>query len=438
MAGLAGLLMFIILTGGRYGGVFGAVSMGILGLVAIPVLSYLNDLADMKDRFGPAIRTPEDVQRFMEAQRRGYLDLIELVLRIRMGRPPASDPHVRRSEPVEHRLDGEHRYLPGGGRQEEPGDFWPQLSPEEQELLREMGHTAQFRDGQVICYQGEPGDQLFVIESGTIEVHHDDGGGERLVARRGAGDLVGERSALEHRERSATLIAQGPATVLAIDTSSFARFIERYPETLTKVERRIYDRLNEPRPPVPFRYNGQNCTIVIADISAFSGLHRNDTDRLVIRSVMYRALERASRRWDIPWSDVHREDRGDGTLIIIPPTMSTRAVLQPLIEIVGTVVTEHNERADQSRWLAIRLAVSVGPVTRDREGMVGEAINFTTRLLDARPFKQRLSQAGAGAGLIVSSYVYDNVVRQLPASGTYEQIRCAVKDTRVTGWMSLL
>jgi hypothetical protein len=57
---------------------------------------------------------------------------------------------------------------------------------------------------------------------------------------------------------------------------------------------------------------------MLTDITAFSAHRRSDEDRLTLRRVMYDMLQRAFEAARLPWRDLHKEDRGDGTLIVIP------------------------------------------------------------------------------------------------------------------------
>ena len=78
--------------------------------------------------------------------------------------------------------------------------------------------------------QGDPGDALFVILSGALEVLLElDGGGRQALAQLSAGDCVGEMALLSHRARSATVIARAPTRVLRIAAAAFEPILTRHP-----------------------------------------------------------------------------------------------------------------------------------------------------------------------------------------------------------------
>lgn len=92
---------------------------------------------------------------------------------------------------------------------------------EEQELAQvaaictEKRFTAQ----EIIAREGEPGDALFIVTEGFVEVllNHDPDrpdGEKRVVVNLGSGQVIGEMSLLDQGPRSATVRALSNPTVL--------------------------------------------------------------------------------------------------------------------------------------------------------------------------------------------------------------------------------
>jgi CRP-like cAMP-binding protein len=70
----------------------------------------------------------------------------------------------------------------------------------------------------VICDQGEPGDQMYVIISGEVRVVvNQTEQPEKEIARRGAGDVVGEMSIISGEPRVASVISLGEVHTLCLD-----------------------------------------------------------------------------------------------------------------------------------------------------------------------------------------------------------------------------
>ena len=108
----------------------------------------------------------------------------------------------------------------------------------------------EYADGEVICRQGEPGDRMFVVQSGRAVVEVD----EVFVTELKAGDLFGEMAIVERRPRSATVRADGPARVLTLDKRAFLRQVHEDPslayrilETMSRRVRRLDGELAELR-----------------------------------------------------------------------------------------------------------------------------------------------------------------------------------------------
>jgi CRP-like cAMP-binding protein len=79
--------------------------------------------------------------------------------------------------------------------------------------------------------QGRPGQECFVILDGTASVFI---GGDH-VATLEAGSMVGEMALIDHRPRSATVVAETPMTLLAFDTGAFRALLDELPKASQRV-----------------------------------------------------------------------------------------------------------------------------------------------------------------------------------------------------------
>lgn len=91
------------------------------------------------------------------------------------------------------------------------------------------GLGTEYRDGDVICRQGEPGDRMYVIQSGRVLVCREEGEQEIPVAELAAGKVFGEMSIFDRKPRSATVRAKGPARILTLDKRAFLRGVHEDP-----------------------------------------------------------------------------------------------------------------------------------------------------------------------------------------------------------------
>jgi CRP-like cAMP-binding protein len=114
---------------------------------------------------------------------------------------------------------------------------------EDTDLRVRSAHQQTLAAGEVVFEQGEPGDELFVVQSGTIELTRRGPGGVRRVARFGAGDFFGEVSALEGAPRSARATAAGSACVLRLDRATLESMCASEPEIALRLIRGLARRL---------------------------------------------------------------------------------------------------------------------------------------------------------------------------------------------------
>jgi len=86
-----------------------------------------------------------------------------------------------------------------------------------------------YADGEVVVRQGESGNCMFVIQSGSAEVVREGEGEEVCVATLRKGDTFGEMSIFEREVRSATVRAMGEARILTVDKRTFLRRVQEDP-----------------------------------------------------------------------------------------------------------------------------------------------------------------------------------------------------------------
>jgi hypothetical protein len=180
--------------------------------------------------------------------------------------------------------------------------------------------------------------------------------------------------------------------------------------------------------------NGGNCTVVLSDVVGFGARSRTDEDRRIIRETLFRMTYAAMRGIPDVWS---WEDRGDGLLIVIPPSIPTAEVVEHLHAGLPAALEEHNRTHPDSARIQLRVAVNVGPVTSDDIGISGEAIIVAARLVEAPPFKEAMDETRANLGIIASTFIYETVVRHHPGMVGYSQVRVDVKESSILGWLKL-
>lgn len=100
-----------------------------------------------------------------------------------------------------------------------------------------------YADGEVICRQGEIGDRMFVVQSGTVVVAREDDGIEVTLGELEAGDLFGEMAIFDRQPRSATVRAKRNARVLTLDKRGFVKRVHEDPSLAYRLLRDLSRRV---------------------------------------------------------------------------------------------------------------------------------------------------------------------------------------------------
>ncbi len=105
------------------------------------------------------------------------------------------------------------------------------LSDEAVEALADHAALITFLPDDTVIEEGEKGDALYIIASGSVQVSHQEG--EQLsasIAELRAGDFFGEMALLGDKVRKASVAAKLPSTMLRITRKEILELAEKYPE----------------------------------------------------------------------------------------------------------------------------------------------------------------------------------------------------------------
>ena len=263
-----------------------------------------------------------------------------------------------------------------------------------------------------------------------------------LAFRRGEQTLGGTVTLtlpISRLEMARWVDADAPEVDRAIDAWRRRGVIRTARRRLTVVDA---GRLEEPsrRRPKTASWTSLNCSIFFTDVVGFSAACRNESDRQEVRDVLYEILRQAFEESGVSWSECYHEDRGDGVLTVIPPTVPTSAVADPLLALLTAGLRRHNRRSSAAVRIQLRAALHVGPVFRDREGLNGDALIHTARMLDAPVLREATKTSGADLAFISSDHVFQTVIRQGPGlvnPDTFQRVRFRLKESDITAWMHL-
>ena len=105
-----------------------------------------------------------------------------------------------------------------------------ELKEEERAALAARIDLQHYSAGEVIFNYGDPGDALYIIRSGEVEIYVKNDQGEKIVLETSqAGDVFGEISLLDSGPRTAWVAAIDDADVLRLDREHFEDYVRCYP-----------------------------------------------------------------------------------------------------------------------------------------------------------------------------------------------------------------
>jgi CRP-like cAMP-binding protein len=125
--------------------------------------------------------------------------------------------------------------------------FWNALADPERKALAAAGVEEFFRAGSVLCREGDESSQVMIIDSGWVKVSVAalPAGGEKILAVRAQGDIIGERAALTTRVRSATVTALDEVSAVVVPAERFVEFLLGHPRAAEVLERQVVERREE-------------------------------------------------------------------------------------------------------------------------------------------------------------------------------------------------
>ncbi len=126
-------------------------------------------------------------------------------------------------------------------------DLFSALTYQECEAIEKKLKRREYPPNQVIVKEGGPGDSMFFINAGLVEVRKKDSntGIEFLLTELKAGACLGEMSLLTGKPRSATVRTLEPTTCSVLESRDFQDLILHNPKVAMALSRVLAERLEE-------------------------------------------------------------------------------------------------------------------------------------------------------------------------------------------------
>lgn len=100
-----------------------------------------------------------------------------------------------------------------------------------------------FGPGSVLFEEGAPGDFMYVVQAGEVEIRRKVGAQDRVLAVLSPGEFLGEMAILNERPRSATAVCRTAARLLVIEGKTFEAMLRARPEIALRIIKSLATRL---------------------------------------------------------------------------------------------------------------------------------------------------------------------------------------------------
>jgi CRP/FNR family cyclic AMP-dependent transcriptional regulator len=100
-----------------------------------------------------------------------------------------------------------------------------------------------FKAGTLLFEEGQPGDYMYVVQTGEVEIRRTVGDSERVLAVLPAGEFFGEMAILNGRPRSATAVVRIDSRLVVIEGRTFEAMLRARPEIAMRIIKSLALRL---------------------------------------------------------------------------------------------------------------------------------------------------------------------------------------------------
>ncbi|MFN2596448.1 MAG: DUF1003 domain-containing protein [Pyrinomonadaceae bacterium] len=112
-----------------------------------------------------------------------------------------------------------------------PIKYFELLDDDDRRALSEVVDRFDLDEGRTLFEAGEPGEELYVVHSGAVELYVKDVTGQKIELHTAhAGEMFGELALLDDEPRSATAVAVEPTVLLVLDRGDLTILFQRKPD----------------------------------------------------------------------------------------------------------------------------------------------------------------------------------------------------------------
>jgi CRP/FNR family transcriptional regulator, cyclic AMP receptor protein len=111
-------------------------------------------------------------------------------------------------------------------------NFFELLDEDDLQAVAEVVRSKTLDGSEILFHAGEPGEEMFIVKSGEVELFIKDTTGQKIVLTvAGENDLFGELAMLDNKPRSATAMALTETELLVLNREDLTLLFQKKPDT---------------------------------------------------------------------------------------------------------------------------------------------------------------------------------------------------------------
>lgn len=146
-----------------------------------------------------------------------------------------------------------------------------------------------YKAGELLFRQGDPGEHMFIIQSGKVEVYLSTPKGEKSLAFFGPGDFFGEMAIIDKAPRSTNARAAEETRLILLDERTFDLHVQSNPAIVRKILKNMSNRLRD--------MNQQLANLLIKDVN------RRIANRILLLTHQHGVKGPGGIKFDIPFGE---------------------------------------------------------------------------------------------------------------------------------------
>lgn len=124
--------------------------------------------------------------------------------------------------------------------------IFSELTPEELELVGGVAVERKFRKNNLIIFEDDVGNNLFVIKKGRVKISHiSDDGSEAILAILGPRDFFGELAVIDGLGRSASVTSIDDVELVMLRRTDFMEILEKIPKIAIALLKELAGRIRK-------------------------------------------------------------------------------------------------------------------------------------------------------------------------------------------------